>query len=82
MQATQPARDAADQAASPSRQKAPPRIVDETERARLATRAEAFATRQSANSAYANRALASYAKVADEDERGSLRDMLGFDSYA
>jgi len=79
VQATQRSRDATDQ---PARSGTAPRVVDEAERARLATRVEAMATRQTAHSAHANRALASYAKVANEDERGSLRDMLGFDGFA
>lgn len=79
VQAPQRARSATDEAARP---KSAPRVVDEAERARLASRAEAFAMRQTGNSAYSNRALARYAQVADADERGSLRDMLGFDGYA
>lgn len=72
-------RDAVDE---PEQRPAPQRIIDEARRAQLVARAEAVAVRQGANTPHANRALASYNQVANDDERGSLRDLLGFDDYA
>jgi len=57
-------------------------VIDESRHARLVARAEVMATPQRGQSAHANRALATYARVAEDGERRSLRDMLGFDGYA
>ena len=72
-----PAKDASERDSAPSRRLP----AGETERAQLSARAEAYAERH-ATSRHANRALAAYASVVDNDERSSLRHLLGFDSYA
>lgn len=79
VQAPARARDAADEAdpRAPTR-----RVIDEARRAHLVARVEAMATPHTGHSARVNRALASYGQVAVDNERDTLRDMLGFDDYA
>ena len=72
-------RDATDQ---PGRSPAAQPVVDASRHARPVARAEVTVTPQRGQSAHASRALATYARVADDGERRSLRDMLGFDDYA
>lgn len=72
-------RDATDE---PGRRPGAQRVIDESRHAELVGRPEVKVTPQRDQSAYANRALATYARVADDGERRSLRDMLGFDDYA
>lgn len=43
---------------------------------------EPTASQLPAHSVQTNRALASYARVAEYGERSSLHDLLGFDAYA
>ena len=73
------ARDAVDQ---PQRREQPSRVVAQSERKRLVAQAEALLDRQIGASAHVNRALASYAQVAEVGERSGLHDLLGFDAYA
>ena len=77
--ASQRSRDATDE---PGRRPVAQRVIDESRHARLVARAEVTATPQRGHSTYASRALASYARVADDGERRSLSDLLGFDDYA
>lgn len=79
VQATARSRDATDE---PERRPPARHTIDESRRARLVARAETLATRQGEHSAHANRALASYARVAADADRDSLQDLLGFDEYA
>lgn len=79
VRAPQPARDPADER---ERRQPLSHTLDRPERERLAVRAEGYATPQAGHSALASRALASYAQVAADSERGSLRELLGFDAYA
>ena len=82
MAAVSAARHTRDAADEPGRRPAAQRVLDESRHARLVARAEVTAGPQRGHSAYANRALAAYARVADDGERRSLRDVLGFDDYA
>ena len=77
--ATRRSRDATDE---PGRRPGTQRVIDESRHAELVARADVKVTPQRGHSAYASRALATYARVADDGERRSLSDMLGFDSYA
>ena len=79
VQAPKRSRDATDEPAgrTPVRQ-----VIDESRHAQLVARAEALVTQQKGHSALANRALASYAQIADSTERNSLQNLLGFDDYA
>jgi hypothetical protein len=79
VEAPRPAGDAVE---DPGRRTAGREVVDDALRARLAARAEVLATPQYGASAQARRAMLSYAQVAGQGERDSLRDMLGFDDYA
>ena len=76
VRAPHPTRDAASQA---ERRVPLPQMTEEAWRERAA---EHPVVLQSGESARANRALASYARVADEGRRGDLHDLLGFDAYA
>ena len=81
VQAVRPARDAADQ--SEQRQARPHTLLlDEARRGRVAARPSAQVSPQPAHSAHSSRAIASYARVADDTDRHRLRDVLGFDGYA
>ncbi len=74
------ARDATDE---PDRQSTRLPAVDPVERERLAARAEQNLQRyDNSESVHAQRALASYAQVAGEDQRRDLQALLGFDAYA
>ena len=56
--------------------------IAQSERERLAAELNTGRDRQAADSLRTDRALASYAAVADDGERSGLRDLLGFDAYA
>jgi hypothetical protein len=79
VEAMRPARDAAE---DPARRAAGHGIAQDVLRARLTDRVETLAASQHAASAQARRAMVSYSQVADNGERDSLRDLLGFDDYA
>ena len=61
-----------------------PPAVDRVERERLIEQAEHGLKRyhHGAESARANRALASYAQIAEDNRRQGLHELLGFDAYA
>ncbi len=80
VRATRPAPDAAEDASRRQTPTAP--LLDPEERERLAARHELVAKQQPNYSLRANRALASYAQVAEVGERSALHDLLGFDGYA
>jgi len=56
--------------------------IAQIERERLAAAVETGRDQRAGESLRADRALASYAAVADDGERSGLRDLLGFDAYA
>ena len=56
--------------------------ISQKEREHLAAVVQARPDRQVGESSRADRALASYAAVADDGDRNGLRDLLGFDAYA
>ena len=56
--------------------------ISQKEREHLAGVVQAGRDRQPGESLLADRALASYAAVAEDGERNGLRDLLGFDAYA
>lgn len=72
------ARDALDGEAS----QVPPRRIDQVEREQLAAQSANVTRHRDSGSLHVNRALAAYTDVAGDDERSSLRDLLGFDAYA
>ena len=79
--AVRPARDPADEDV---RQPQARRPIDEALRAAVTARAEVVGApvRVAGTSAVARRALASYEQVADQGDRESIRQLLGFDDYA
>jgi hypothetical protein len=79
--AVRPANRARDALDGDARQ-VPPRQVDQVEREKLAAQSASVTRHQDTGSLHVNRALAAYADVAGDDERSSLRDLLGFDAYA
>ena len=74
------ARDVADEPEPRQPQSVSP--IAQIERERLAAVIHAGRDQNPAESLRADRALASYAAVADDGERSGLRDLLGFDAYA
>jgi hypothetical protein len=74
------ARDAGDE--PQPRQPHPVSPIAQIERERLAAAVETGRDQRPGESLRADRALASYAAVADDGERSGLRDLLGFDAYA
>ena len=80
MRPSNAARDATEDA---ERRRDRPPAIDRVERERLVEQAESELQRyRGAESARANRALATYAQVAEDDKRRGLHDLLGFDAYA
>lgn len=77
--ATGAARDAGDERA---RHPGPTQATDAPAQGRLIPGRETLATRQADHPAHVSRALASYARVANDGEHSSLRELLGFDAYA
>jgi hypothetical protein len=79
VQPTRRTRDATDE---PQPRRAPPG-TEVNEQAALAARADALhRASPAADTGRAGRALAAYAEVADDTDRGELRRLLGFDAYA
>ena len=74
------ARDAGDEPEPRQPQSVSP--ISQKEREHLAGVVQARPDRQPGESLRADRALASYAAVADDEDRNGLRDLLGFDAYA
>jgi hypothetical protein len=74
------ARDAGDEPEPRRPQSVSP--IAQIERERLAAAVDTGRDQRAGESLRADRALASYAAVADDGERSGLRDLLGFDAYA
>ncbi len=80
VQAPNRARNAADEE---ERQRKQAPAADPAGREQMAARAGALVQpHDPALTTKANRAMASYAQVADDNERSGLQDLLGFDAYA
>lgn len=80
VRATNRARDAADEAEE--RRTERKQALDKPTRERLETLARDLYAKPETTSRHADRALASYAAVAGNDDRSQLNDLLGFDAYA
>jgi hypothetical protein len=79
VRAPNPPRNPADE---PERRQPLLQAIDPAAHERIVARAGALVTPHHEGSSLANRALASYAQIADSGDPSGLRELLGFDAYA